>query len=120
MVTIITVNRLGRIALMLALAMAFTMHAPIACHAVNNSCHHSSRSGAPPLPCCTTMMCLSAIDARYDAVTPAPSLANTHAPAPIVYLAPREPLAQIAFDSARTPSPPASTPLVIELRTLLI
>ena len=101
-----------------ALTIAFAMHSPIACGAAHASCHHSSHSDAP-LPCCNTVMCVS-VDARHDAATPAPSLANALSPAFIAYRAPRPPLAEIAFASARTTSPPAGTRLVIELRTLLI
>jgi hypothetical protein len=104
MITIITMMRFGRVFMALALTIAFAMHSPIACSAARESCHHSSRSDAP-LPCCNTVMCVS-VDARHDAATPAPSLANGLAPALIAYLAPRPPL--------------AGTPLVIELRTLLI
>jgi hypothetical protein len=119
MVTIVAMVRLGRAVLMFALAMAFAMHAPIACAAVHQNCHQSSRSAAP-LSCCATMSCLSAVDAHHDVVTPAPSLVTSVAPALVAYLAPRPPLAEITFASAKTTSPPPSTPLVIELQTLLI
>ncbi len=104
---------------MFALAMAFALHAPIPCRAAHQSCHHRTHTDAP-LPCCNTMACLSAVDARQDAVTPAPPLSNSVAQALIAYLAPRPPLAEVTFVSARTTSPPPSIPLVIELQTLLI
>jgi hypothetical protein len=111
--------RLGRIFMAFALAMALAMHSPTTCRAAHPSCHHSSGTDAPPLRCCQTVTCVS-IDTRHFAAAPAPSLANTLAPAAVAYLAPRQPLIKIAFVSARAPSPPARIQLVIELRTLLI
>jgi hypothetical protein len=118
MVTIEAMVRLGRTALMFALAMVFAMHSPIACVAAHQSCHRSSGSEAP-LPCCHPMSCLSAPDARHDVATPAPSLMTSIAPVRSVYLAPRPQLAEIAFDPARTVSPPRVS-LIIEIQTLLI
>jgi hypothetical protein len=102
-----------------ALVMAFAIHSPMTCQAAQQSCHHSSRSDSPPMPCCKTVMCIS-IDARRDPVTPAPSIPNSIAPVAIAYLAPRPPLTAIVFDSAKTTAPPARAPLVIQLHTLLI
>jgi hypothetical protein len=119
MARISTVIRLSKIVLIFALAMAFAIHSPIACQAANQSCHHATRSDAPSMPCCKTAMCHS-LAVRHDAVTPAPSLANTLAPAIVAYVAPRPSLLKIAFDSARTTSPPVGTPLIIELQTLRI
>ena len=118
MVTINTVSRLGKIFLMFALAMAFAMHSPMPCQAAPRSCHHNSRSAAPAMPCCQTVVCAPA-DARHNVVTSAPSLAGTQAPAPIAYLTPLPPAHFIAFASLRT-LPPSPIPLVIELQTLLI
>ena len=120
MVTIVAMVRLGRIALMFALAMVFAMHSPTACNAAQQSCHHSSDSAAP-LPCCNTTACLSAVDSHHDACDASAFAGRIpHAPALVAYLAPRPPLNEVTLVSARTTSPPPSTPLIIELQTLLI
>jgi hypothetical protein len=110
---------LGRTFLSFALLMAFALPSPGRCRAAHEDCHHSSRSDAPQHPCCNPTICLSALDARHDVVTPAPSLAITFASAPIIYLAPRH-LLQVTLAAATTPSPPCYLSRIIELRTLLI
>jgi hypothetical protein len=120
MVTISAVRFLGRTLLSFALLMAFALPAPSVCRAAHEDCHHSSRSDAPQHPCCNSTMGLSALDARHDVLTPAPSLAITFAPAPITYLAaPRHSL-QVTPAAVTTPSPPRYASRIIELRTLLI
>jgi hypothetical protein len=120
MVTIVAVRLIGRIILSLALLLAFAMRSSIVCAAAaHEDCHHSSRSDAPQHPCCNPTMCLSALDARHDVVTPAPSLAITFAPAPITYLMPRHSL-EVTPAAVTTPSPPRYASRIIELRTLLI
>jgi hypothetical protein len=119
MVTISAVRLLGRTFLSLALLMALALPSPSMCRAAHEDCHHSSRSDAPQHPCCNPTMCLSALDARHDVVTPAPSLAITFAPAPITYLMPRHSL-EVTPAAVTTPSPPRYASRIIELRTLLI
>ncbi len=120
MVRIITVMLIGRTFLAVVLAMAFAMHSPMLCGMARETCHHNSSSDAANHPCCNTVSCDSALDSNRNALTPAPSLTSVPMPA-LVALQPRH---QFRLDSifvaARTPSPPAGTPLVIELRTLLI
>jgi hypothetical protein len=119
MATISTVIRLGRIVLIFALTMAFAIHSPIACQAAHQSCHHGMRSDAPSMPCCKTPMCDS-IGVAHDAVTPAPSLANTITPAIVAYIAARPSPLKIACHPAGTSSPPAGPPLILELQILRI
>ena len=127
MVTIIVVELPARMILLFALAIAFALHAPIACGAsmmpgnlAHSDCHHHSHSDAAHHACCDGVTCMSALESHREAATPAVSLESVPAPIVFSYVATRPPVIRKTILPLAFSPPPSGIPLVIRLNTLLI